>query len=40
MNRTKILVVLGIALAVILLCGAMVLLGGNLIDMIGAHLGI
>jgi cobyric acid synthase len=40
MNRKKILIGLGIALAVILACGGMAMLGGNLFDMIRAHLGM
>ena len=40
MKHKRVLIGLGIALAVILVCGATVLLGSNLIDMVRAHLGM
>ena len=40
MKHKKLLIGLGIALVVILACGGMFMLGGNLIDMVRAHLGM
>jgi hypothetical protein len=40
MNHKKMLIGLGIALAVILACGAMIMLGGNMINMLRVHLGL
>jgi hypothetical protein len=40
MNHKKFLIGLGIALAVILICVAIVMLGGNMLEMIRTHLGL
>jgi len=40
MNRKKIGIILGITLIVVLICGSVVMMGGNLFDMLQAHLGL
>jgi len=40
MNRKKIWIILGITLIVTLICGAVIMMGGNLYEMIQAHMGM
>jgi hypothetical protein len=40
MNRKKILIILGITLVVVVICGAVIMLGGNLHDVIQGHMGM
>ncbi len=40
MDRNKILISLGITLVVVVICGAMVMLSGNMLEIIRAHLGM
>jgi len=40
MNRKKIWIILGVTLIVVMICGAVIMMGGNLSDMIQAHMGM
>ena len=40
MKHNKNLIRLGIAILIVLVCGAMLIFGGNLLEMLQAHLGI
>ncbi len=40
MNRKKIGIILGVTLIAVLICGAVIMMGGNLFDMLQAHMGL